>query len=513
MSTEALLACCAATVVFVVSVIQTVVLLGSTSDHPVHVFLINAIRENRHRLFVRIPRIANDAYCSAYPLALHWLLSFVAEKRMRIAAASINGAANAAVVVTTYLIILPLSSSLTRPVGWGLAIVAIVFTPQYYHISNARNSGISARPVGVALFPIFWGLYAGFSPTDTSALHTVGIVLVAYMIWAFNTFATQALVLFAITWALLWRDPWPLAFAGIGLGMFLVVQRRYAVSYVTRTLLFMRSYALYLAPRFIFERRPSIWRDLVYDIWMRMRSSRSGGILYAYNNSVVVVVLLNPLFAIALLSALTVAAGRHASFMDQVVMVGAFVFVLTTVRPLRFLGEPERYVELIVPFVAVAGIEALELREMQDTAIGVVIYAVVLCGTQALLGYKVRARTEGARGSLAELYGWIARDSEGRGAMVCLASDNDQIVKRAMEYPWTFVRLWSADTIVAGYRIDEAISAIPYWRPGPFREAVKQYGVTHVILDAANPDAHGLRELAGFSEVARANQLSLLKRH
>src|SRR5437879_9918531 len=84
---------------FSISYMQTRTLAGRGSDHQVHLFLINLIRENNHRLFGRVPRILNESYCGAYPLFLHWLLSFLSLRQINIVAVLFNPFMNVVQVV------------------------------------------------------------------------------------------------------------------------------------------------------------------------------------------------------------------------------------------------------------------------------------------------------------------------------------------------------------------------------------------------------------------------------
>lgn len=86
-----------------VSVLQGRALVGLGSDHYVHLFLVNVIRENGRRLFTRIPRLLNPAYCSAYPLFLHWFLSFLKNEQLVGVSRYYNPVVNLLQVALTYL--------------------------------------------------------------------------------------------------------------------------------------------------------------------------------------------------------------------------------------------------------------------------------------------------------------------------------------------------------------------------------------------------------------------------
>jgi hypothetical protein len=476
---------------FLLTYLQTRRFVGSSSDHPVHLFLTSVIRENRHRLFTRVPRILNESYCSAYPICMHWFLSFLGPRGVHRAALFQNAVANVLIVLVFYLGVGPLVESYWEPGSMGLAAIAVVLTPQYHHAFSARNHGLSARPMGLLFSLLFWIAY-GWSTVLPGSLVVFAVMTVtAYLIWAFNTFATQALVIFSVLLGVLYSAWLPAFASSLGLLLFVAMHRDYAIEYLRHTVRFIRSYALYLSERFVLQRRPSVWRDLVWDIWRGIfRDVKRGG-SYAYGNPVLILVFLNPLFLVSLWNVMSTGTGRPVggSPFDGLIVVGAIVFLLTTFRPLRFLGEPERYLELLIPFSTAVGLAAVEVRFGSVWAVVTVLYFLAATGAQAFLGV-VRVRTVVNRQDQMRRIAEVINAHAARGGVdVRFTSDNDQIVKFAMDRPWQFVRFWAADCVVAGYRLDQAFDVYPFLRPRVLADILVEYRINYFVLDMESPSS------------------------
>ncbi len=258
------------TVGFLVPYLQARRLAALGSDHAVHVFLINVIRENRFRLFETVPRIVNPSYCGAYPLFLHWVLALAGPNVIPLASLTLNAALNAVVVSMTFLVMSavtredPAQAALVGPAALALALL-----PQFYHALSARNFGISARPLGLVLFAATGFLaYAGSGGAQWPL--AAGAVI-AYAIWGSSTFGLQMVVFSGAVMGGVFGEWGLLTMAAGGGVLFVVLHRGYALSYIRHTVLFSVTYARELAPLFILQRRVSIWRDLVWDIGARLR--------------------------------------------------------------------------------------------------------------------------------------------------------------------------------------------------------------------------------------------------
>lgn len=453
------------------------------SDHAVHVFLADGIRRNGHRLYVTIPRLLNTCHCAAVPLYIHWAVSHFRASAVYWAERLLNPTVNTLHVAVFGALAFAAARWQGLPLAWaGLATCAFALTPQFFHALSARNFGLSARGTGLLVLTLFlaaaWGVEAGASPfVCWTALTVLG-----WLVWGFSTFASQALCLVSLL-LLVTTGRWvPLAGAALGLALFVALHPKYSLSYLRHTLRFIRTYATELAPVYILARRQSIWRDLVWDIWQRLRGGLAAGLRYAYENSVIVVVLLNPLLLLACASAIGLApsAGGLLGFAGAVALAGALAVVLTSFRATRFLGEPERYAEAVAPWAALSGAQVLfAWGGLTPLAVLVGVFLLVdllqLVASKLLLNY-----VSGNDVGLAEVEAAVGREL---GDAVRFSSNNEHFTKMLMKNPWQFAYCLAAGQDYAGLKMQQIFSAFPMVRREACERVAATYRVNACLLD------------------------------
>ncbi len=469
---------------FFIPLLQALRLSALGSDHAVHVFLINVIRESGFRLFEIVPRIVNRSYCGAYPLFLHWVLALGGPRVVPAASLFMNAVLNAALVAMTYLVLD--RSAIAGGVPAGPVALALALLPQFYHALSARNFGISARPLGLLLFASV-GLLAVAADTGAAWPLIVGIG-VAYLLWGASTFGLQTLLFVSALMGLLFGH-WPLAaMTAAGGAVFVVLHRRYALSYLRHTARFSATYARELAALFILQRRYSVWRDLVWDIWCNLRRMRTlDALRYAYENPVVIAVALN---VVTILAATSLVVRGDAMkglllFAAQLSAVALVLFVATSFRRTRFLGEPERYLEMAAPFATIAGIAFLQAAGGDAAVTALLAYfAVVTLGQLGLAGVVKRAARDRAR-DVTQIREAIEAHCPA-GATVRLAANNDETQKYFMTLPWSFVRYWSYEEPFAGFRVRNAFDPFPVLRTAAVEAAIRDYGANYCLMEGAD---------------------------
>jgi hypothetical protein len=484
---------------------QGTMLAGTGSDNSVHVFLIRAIRNNHFRLFTRVPRIINESYCGAFPLMLHLLLSRLPIKALDRIAVHLNPSMNLVLCSLTWLSAgLALQGGLFS-LGALAAVSVMTFTPQYYNAFNARNHGVSSRSLGIVFFGVFQCLYFLTESHGFGLLLSLSVCVLGYCVLAFNTFATQALVLAVIVYSF-WTGTWAqLIFLGLSIAAFLIVHPRYASSYLKHTLLFINKYRTALADIFILKQRYSIWRDLTGDILAKFREegARRGG-SYAYGNSLLVLVFQNPIAIVGGLGGWFVEIDTpYVEFCWRIASIALLIFFFTSFRATRFLGEPERYIEIATPFSVVAAVSFL-LDTWGFLAVGIALCYQILATIGQLVVAKrlsryLEERWTGVRTLLDEI---AARVDP---AHIRFGSNNDEIVKVAMQRPWSFARHWSFEMPFAGLDVGEAFRAYPMMYPAAFAKVIDTYDLNAVVIEKAEWDflaPDSIKVLKNFTEIA-----------
>ena len=318
-------------------------LLGLGSDHAVHVFIVNQIRRNNHKLFDKVPGIINDAYLGAYPLFMHVVLSYFSDKQIQIVAKHYNSTVNGIFVFLGGTI----SMFLIEDMQWELMLgicLSLALCPQFFHVFSARNFGLSSRPVGILLVSILVLLGYYYETAIESSWFVVSGVLVGYLIWGSNTFAQQTIILTGLFQGLLYSS-WFLIFVFmISLATFIIFHNTYAISYIYRTTLFIYTYATQMAKLYILKERHSIWRDFIWDFYKQFdKNNLKISVKYVYRNPVIIIIFLNPFVLFSMLPESFIAADTSFIVYSMRFSFCCFlVFIITSLRFSRFLGEPER---------------------------------------------------------------------------------------------------------------------------------------------------------------------------
>ncbi|MXP15152.1 hypothetical protein GRI44_10370 [Altererythrobacter confluentis] len=491
-SVPALIIAAAGVMTFVISAVQSHINAKHGTDHAVHSFLIRCIRQNNYRLFVRIPNLINKAYIGALPLYLHWIFAHFSPGIMRRAERLINPFMNACQVLLVAMV-----------AGWAAgmnvyfaAICALLFalTPQFYHALSARNFGLSARSLG--LFFLTAAIAGGYLvEADPTSIKGWGLLIIScYLIWAFSTFGAQALILISVLAALLTGHFHTIAGAVAGLIVFVCLHPRYSLGYLYHTYRFIRAYSVELAPVYVLSRRYSIWRDIIRDIWIRIAKNPKDGLRYAYENSLIVSALLNPLFIVAILGKITVLGQDEplVAYACDFALAGWAAMLVTSLRRTRFLGEPERYVEATTPWAVIGGAAVLlgflserYSVEAADTAgfgLGLVFLAVVaiqVAGSKILSNY-LNSKPHQIEDAMKAI---SAGSVDGEAVRFC--SNNEQYTKLMLPNDWQFSYCIAVGHGYCGMAIGEAFSQFPFLHREALEKIVATYKINACALDRA----------------------------
>lgn len=467
---------------FGLSATQAAIASRAGSDHPVHAFLRDGIRRNGGRLFVTVPRLLNRAHCAALPLYLHWILARLPVAVIRPSERLLNPTVNAlhaALVAIVATALAPRDAAAAGVGPWTAVLFAL--TPQFFHATSARNFGLSARGTGLLLLTALFACCHQAATSLATLPWWIAAALCAWLVWGFSTFAQQALVLIAVF--MLAGGYWqPFAAGAAGLALFVAVHPRYATSYLRHTLRFQRAYARELAPIYVLQRRPGVWRDLVRDIWRKPRElGWQRAVLYAYENPVVVVALTNPLTWLA--AGAWFAGGHPADWLGYpaaLTLSGLAAFALTSFRPTRFLGEPERYVEVVTPWATLVAMPLL-MDLGGQTAVAATAAAFLGMDLLQLRASHLLMRHVGTVTDELERIAAVVQAALGEQVRFC--SNNEQLTKLLMGQPWQFAYFIAVGQDYAGMTATQAFSRFPLLEPTACARVAATYRVNCLLLD------------------------------
>jgi hypothetical protein len=326
------------------------------SDHPYHLGLINEIRKSKHRLLLSHPNLIGEINFG-YPQLLHWVLSFLPKAFLVNYYYFVGAVLNilSSVLFLVFAIwaypLLHISISIEYFVLY--AGLLYVLTPFSWAIWNAKNTGISTRGLGLFLgylyqFLILLYFYSG------SWVFLFFIFITVFIILLSSQFANQFVLLTLPFFAILYHNYFLLVFPLLAFLLFYLINKEVALKFIRGQYWHKTIYYKYLAKVFILKARPSIWRDLIFDIWKNIIKRPATGLLYAYHNPVISITIGIPILGYLLFVFLV----RNSFYTTEIekllfynIIIALSVFFLTSIRKTRFLGEPERYVELVIPSI------------------------------------------------------------------------------------------------------------------------------------------------------------------
>ena len=216
------------------------------------------------------------------------------------------------------------------------------------------------------------------------------------------------------------------------------------------------------------------------------------GLSYAYTNSLVIAVFLNP---VALFVAYhSISHNSGVSVVDRAGLlcaIGSIAFLVTTLRPFRFLGEPERYLEAVTPFGALYLSISFGIEEIW--VLPLLLYQLLLIGVQMII---VNFQLKHTADNNTEVY-HIARKInaiiEPRTA-VRFCCNNEEVTKLLMGNPWSFFRLWAGGQIFAGKSFGEVCHSFPFIDDNSTKLFARHYKANVALVDkqspGCNPDSY-----------------------
>ena len=336
------------------------------SDHPYHIGLINGIRCNNHRFVKKHPNFICEKNF-AYPQFFHWCLSFFSEiyirKHYHWIIEVINFITLFSFLFFTFTIYPFLSVELSREIFVLIAGLVYILTPFSFALWNAKNAGISTRGFGLMLGMIYQFLITYYIISDNNYWLLPFIFLIVFIILVSSQFAFQFVILSSPFFSLGYKNLFFLIMPLIAVGMFFLIMPKVAENWIKGQYWHKMIYYKYLAKILILKNRYSIWRDFIWDFWNKLNKDFKSSIFYIYYNPLVSVCIGFPTLMIMILFFSVNRNIQDKILNDEVVyvffvpiLVSLIIFLFTSFRRTRFLGEPERYVEFTTPYISILGV-------------------------------------------------------------------------------------------------------------------------------------------------------------
>ena len=419
------------------------------SDHYFHLNLVRLIKENRHRFVARYSNFIGNEYAS-YPQLFHWFFSFFkinTTSRFHFLYKSLIFFLDVSFfLIFFYSGFLQFSSTLPLLTVFLYAALLFIFTPFNFVRWNSGNTGFSPRGLGVLLGRIFVYLFL-FHLHHSGWVYFAALILVAYIIYISSQFAAQYMIFFCIIYGLAFLNLWVLLIPFFGFVLFWLFHGKKAINYIKGQYQHKKIYATHFARRFILKYRPGIWRDFVYDFWVKLKNEKSAAIPYIQTNAVVTLFWGFTILPLSLYFLINATAIKHQQgfwelvknyTLFQVILVTLLIFLLTSFSKTRFLGEPERYLEFSTPALVYLFMQCYSSEFIYYTIIYYVLASLGLIFISKLYDKKSQKVKDNM---LWHLDTWkengktmvdVLRELQQKGMPLRIFSNNEEITRRLL---------------------------------------------------------------------------------
>lgn len=356
------------------------------SDHFIHFAYINSIRQNRGRFIKSVQAFLNPEDFPD-PQLYHWVLAklppYILEKYFRYLGMIINVLSLVTFLVFAQMLYpylqlkLPIEDYLLK------SSILFVLTPFGYFTWNAKNVGLSARGFGLLFGNCFVYSLTLFLYSNSYFFLAIALSS-AYIVLMSSQFAFQMVFFFSILTAILFKQSEIALIPFASVIIFFLTFPRWAIVFFKRQWEYKKVYYSILAERFVLKVRYSIWLDFIYDFWRDWgKKGVIRAIQYIYRNPVVEVILGFPSLLVFVLFYLIFpnkVDDGSLSILILLITVSLIIFLLTSFRSTRFLGEPQRYVEFTFPLMTFLPLSI----DSKYVLILIGLYSILLIGLETI---------------------------------------------------------------------------------------------------------------------------------
>ena len=477
-------------------------LTAGGTDHCFHLTLIDQIRANRHR-FVRSHDFHLIKPETIYPQLMHWCLSFFGRERAEFIGTYLSVVfmlLSAGTLVGFSYLIYPhvaIYTSLPSNVFVAGVLAIYVLTPNAYSASNAKNKGMSGRSIGLFFSELYLYLMVLYILGEGTWL-LVPAVCVVIIILMINIFAMQFIYFASPLLSLFFWDGMFLLVPAVGTLAFMALMPRYSVCYFRSQWEHKYNYSKYLADLFILKSRFSIWRDFVWEFWRICASGFSrkingiGGLQYIYYNAVVIVLLCMPAVTVTLVAMIiltfdepvsSVPSFQSLKYLFIPICVALLIFWLTSFRKTRFLGEPERYVEIICGLVSIVSVLILFAHPVWYFLLLGLSLALVTVHLFLYIRILRNRRNSSTGEVFSRIHASLSREQKSLNRPVKILSNSFDISRTLLDLRFQCFTGIALPGAMAGIPLSEVIDRYPILFPSVVPAMVKAYYADYVVID------------------------------
>lgn len=405
---------------------------SASSDHYFHLKLSDEIRENKRKFITHFKHlvIPTPIY---YPQLYHLFLSFFSKKFVNEKGYLLNYLFNALQVITIVIGVILFKNNLEFTIS-KLALILLLFvsTPFFYVFWNAKNMGISGRSFGLFIGYCYFICLLYFLHSNNYYL-LILLTIFSAIAWFGSNFAIQSILFISIV----------LSFFNANLALFILlpvffglclwflispkVSKVYFIELFRLKVMFFK----HLIYTMSLNSRPSIWGDFILGFKHKFKTaSFKDFFIYVYTNSVISALVGFPsIFILTVYTFYNLGNLNSIQFLlFEILISSEIVFIVTTFRKTRFLGEPERYLEYILP------ISLLLFFSVENK----ILYISLIANLLFLLINLVIIKTKNKKNSINYTNTLISKFAHSlnstSGASVNILSNNEIVSRYLMEF-------------------------------------------------------------------------------
>lgn len=455
--------------------------IGRGSDHYFHDYFIQVIKQNKNKFFSRFPNFIDDLRPTD-PQLMYKIISYLPSKYRNISSILLNPI-SLLFLIFSFIFFLIFNTNLDHK-NIAVSVLLLSSTPQYFYAQNARLYGFSSRGLGLVIgFLVTISLYLTL---NTHIYYFIFLIIFCYLSWLSNLFLQQYLFFLSLLLSLLFNIN-HLFFAEIvSIVLTIFFHYEYSISFFKSRLKYLIIYQKYLSKRFILNYRYSIYRDFIYDFWKKNNyKSISNWLSYLYNNSILIIIFLNPYISFSFFNFFDYQKNITydnplLNFSYQVIICSFLSFFITSFRSTRFLGEPERYIEMAIPWLVIF---TIILVKNNIIIFFLLLYSFIISITQIYFFIKSRNKLYPKNDSdLVQIIS-SAIDNHSNGQDVRLFSNCMDTLKKQLNLRWKFLIYYPTNNHLGGINIGTLFTKYPIVNDLFIEKLIYEKNINYLIIN------------------------------
>jgi hypothetical protein len=345
------------------------------SDHYIHFGYINSIKDNKHRFVTKINTFINEDDFPD-PQLYHWMLSLIPSnflyKYYKFLGLIFNILSFIFFGIFLNLIYPELEITIDFNMFVLISGLVYILTPFQFFSWNAKSVGLSARGFGVMLGHLFIYCITLYLLTEDFSYLYFSLIF-CYAILLSSQFCFQFILFFTFIASILFFDIYIFILPYLSILFFLITFPNWSKVFFIRQRKYKWMYYSILSKKFGLKLRYSIYRDFIYDFFIELKKRGAvRGFEYIYRNPIMELFLGFPFIVLFFLYGFNPIVNLNSpnNIISSIVFISVCIFIITSFRKTRFLGEPQRYIEFVFPIISI-------LAAIYSTSITTIIVVLV----------------------------------------------------------------------------------------------------------------------------------------